>query len=119
MIKRALASVIFGIGLNACATQGHEFPSDVSWIKADATKQEQIRSVLGEPAQVGNSAGTVTWTYGFYKYRLIGQSHTKELKLYWNPNLTVKTFSFSSSFPEDLMLTSATRPAVKSGPTKW
>ena len=51
---------------------------------------------------VGNSGGTPTWTYGYYRYKLVGVSSTKELKLYWNPDQTVRNFSFNSSFPEDV-----------------
>jgi outer membrane protein assembly factor BamE (lipoprotein component of BamABCDE complex) len=95
-----LATVIFSAP--ACVTQGNYFPSDTAWIKPSQTRQQDVRSLLGDPHMVGNSGGTPTWTYGYYRYKLVGVSSTKELKLYWNPDQTVRNFSFNSSFPEDV-----------------
>jgi hypothetical protein len=61
-----------------------------------------VEMVLGEPTSVGNSSGVSTWTYGYYSYRLIGESSVKELKFYWSPEKTVRSFSFNSSFPDDV-----------------
>jgi len=84
-----------------CVTRGSDFPSDMAWIKKNQTTVQDIKQVLGEPYMVGNSSGTVTWTYGYYKYRLIGESHTKELKFYFAPDKKVDSFAFQSSFPVD------------------
>ena len=86
---------------SGCVTQGKYFPSETEWVKASQTQQKDVRQLLGDPHFVGSSGGTPTWTYGYYKYRLIGQSSTKELKLYWNPDNTIRNYSFTSSFPED------------------
>lgn len=91
-----------------CVTEGKDFKSDVNWIKDGSTKRDDVKMVLGEPHSVGNSGGKTTWTYGFYRYKLIGKSLQKELKFYWNPDGTVSSFSFNSSFPED---TGKTTPA--------
>ncbi len=85
-----------------CATNGNYFPSDLSWIKENATKQDDVKRVLGAPYMVGNTSGVPSWTFGYYEYRLIGSSYTKELKFFWNNDLTIKSFSFNSSFPEDI-----------------
>ena len=93
-----ITTVIF---LSGCATTGSDFPSDLNWIKENQTTKQDVRMLLGEPYSVGNSSGTATWTYGFYKWRLVGTRHTKELKFYWNGNGTVSRYSFNSSFPSD------------------
>lgn len=90
------------LGAVGCATKGKDFVSDVSWIKTGVTKQEDVRLVLGSPYQVGFASGYPTWTYGYYKYRLVGESPTKELKFYWNPDGTVQNFAFTSSFNDDV-----------------
>ena len=100
-LRVALWSAIL-VSTSACVTQGNYFPSDTAWIKPSQTRQQDVRSLLGDPHMVGNSGGTPTWTYGYYRYKLVGVSSTKELKLYWNPDQTVRNFSFNSSFPEDV-----------------
>jgi len=92
-----------------CVTAGKDFNSETNWLKEGHTKQEDVRMVLGEPRFVGNSLGKPTWTYGYYHYQLIGESCTKELKLYWNPNGTLSHYSFNSSFPEDKGQTQPTK----------
>jgi hypothetical protein len=83
-----------------CVTRGRDFSSDLSWIKKNQTSQTDVTRVLGEPTAIGNTGGIPTWTYGFYDYRLFGNSDTKELKFYWNGD-KVQDFSFNSSFPQD------------------
>lgn len=87
--------------VSACVTRGKDFSSDLSWIRKNQTTQAEVQRLLGAPTAVGNSGGTPTWTYGFYNYRLFGESATKELKLYWTPDYKVSDFSFNSSMAED------------------
>ena len=102
---RKLALIAGLVGMVGCATMGREFASDLNWIKEGSTKQKDVRLVLGDPYQVGNASGTVTWTYGYYKYSLIGESYSKELKFYWKQGGEVDRFNFTSSFPTDLATT--------------
>lgn len=88
--------------LSSCYTTGKNFPSKLGWIEKDKTTKKDVSLVLGKPALVGNSGGSPTSTYSYYRFVLFGQSKQKELKLYWNTDGTVKHFSFNSSFPEDL-----------------
>lgn len=97
-------SLLFGSLLAfqlSCVTRGEQFSSDYHWIKDDATSQQEVLQRLGNPTHVGHSAGRPAWTYGYYNFRLIGESHTKELTIYWNPENRVDSFNFKSSFPED------------------
>lgn len=98
---RGLLLLLVGLWLNGCATEGRDFSSDFAWLKKGITKQEDVRMVLGEPYRVGDTDGTPTWSYGYYRYKLIGASLTKELKIYWNADKTLQSYAFNSSFPED------------------
>ena len=88
--------------LTGCVTQGRDFPSQFDWIRKTETSQNDVKMVLGAPFSVGNSNGVPTWTYGFYRYSLFGKSEVKELKFYWLPDRTIRSFSFNSSFPADI-----------------
>ncbi len=99
-----IASTVLMLALSSqftgCVTRGQNFSSDYSWLKQETTTRAEVFKTLGEPFLTGYSGGKPTWTYGFYKLRLFGASHTKELKIYWK-NSTIDSFSFNSSFPED------------------
>lgn len=97
----ALLALVAAAVMTGCVTQGKDFSSDLSWIKVNETTQSDVSSLLGTPHQVGNVGGTPTWTYSYYKLKMFGDSHTKDLKFYWTPDKKVKDFSFSSSFPTD------------------
>jgi hypothetical protein len=104
-MKKSLAALaVAGTVSVGCVTNGNDFKSETNWIKAGQTKQSDVKMVLGEPYSVGNAGGKATWTYGYYRYKLLGKSLQKELKLYWRPDGTVDTFTFNSSFPDDMGL---------------
>ncbi len=112
MVKSLFIFLSF-LFLNACATQGQYFPSDLKWIKTNTTKESDVRMLLGDPQSVGNSSGIPTWTYGYYRYKLFGKSQVKELKFYWNTDRTVQSFNFNSSFAEDISsVQKSSTPAV-------
>lgn len=99
----SLLTVLVSLSLmqQACVTRGEVFSSDYSWIEEGKTSQKDMLSRLGEPFHVGYSAKRPTWTYGYYSFRLVGESSTKELTVYWDDDGLVDSFSFKSSFPED------------------
>ena len=92
---------LIAISLMGCVTNGENFSSRVDWIKQGTTDKGSVRKLLGSPYSVGRSAGRETWTYGYYRYKMLGKSYQKELKLYWDDTGKVHTYSFNSSFPED------------------
>jgi outer membrane protein assembly factor BamE (lipoprotein component of BamABCDE complex) len=93
--------------VTSCITNGREFPSKFDWIKKSKTRMDDVRLMLGDPQFVGSSDGTPSWTYGYYNYKAFGPSHTKELKIYWNQDRTVQSWSFNSSFPTDVQSASS------------
>ena len=90
------------LALSSCVTSGREFPSRLDWVQKGKTRQSDVKMVLGDPQFVGSSDGTPAWTYGYYKYRLFSPSYTKEIKFYWNNDKTIQSWSFNSSFPDDI-----------------
>jgi outer membrane protein assembly factor BamE (lipoprotein component of BamABCDE complex) len=101
VLRTALLFLTLAVAAVGCVTNGKDFRSDVAWIKKGTTNKKEVSSLLGEPYSVGNSGGKETWTYGYYRYKMIGKSSQKELKFYWNPDGTVNDYAFNSSFPGD------------------
>lgn len=108
MLNRVLKYKVFlmvgfvCLTINGCVTSGQEFNSKLDWIQKGKTSQRDVKLVLGNPQFVGFSDGTPAWTYGYYRYRLFSPSFTKEVKFYWNADQTVESWSFNSSFPDDI-----------------
>ena len=94
--------MVAAVVISGCATVGRDFSSELGWLKKDVTTQKNVVMVLGKPYAVGSATGSPTWTYGYYAYKLFGDSHHKELKLFWTKGKLVREFSFSSSFPADV-----------------
>lgn len=109
-IKKICFYAVMFATLSACVTQGRDFHSQLEWVKKGKTRQADVKLLLGDPQFVGSSDGTPAWTYGFYKYRLFSPSYTKEVKFYWNNDNTVQTWSFNSSFPDDIKGVTALPP---------
>jgi hypothetical protein len=90
--------------LASCASLmqvGRDFPSPAKdAIKNGATKKADVEKMLGQPAQVGVKDGDQTWTYYYFKK---GEPDlTKQLELTFSADGVVKSYSFSSNFPEDM-----------------
>lgn len=98
----ALLTAALMLAVCGCMTVGRNFPSgEFSWIVKGKTTQEGVHKRLGEPFRVGVESGTATWTYGYYKYRLGGETRTKDLVIYFNKDGTVSSYSFNTSFPDE------------------
>ena len=81
---------------------GREFPSpDPKMIVAGKTDKTSLQRMFGEPYQVGLDSGDQTWRW-FYGQRESGAEISKDLNIRFNPDGTVKSYSFSSNFPEDM-----------------
>ena len=99
---KLLAAALVLLTFSGCMAVGENFRSDsFSWIVQNKTSKADVYKTLGEPFRMGVDAGKITWTYGYYRYSLFGSSVTKDLVIYFDPNGTVTTYSFSTSFPEE------------------
>ncbi len=118
-LTTAVMTILVAITFSACVTNGDYFKSETSWIRENETKQSDVKMILGAPYSVGNSQGKPTWTYGFYRYKLFSKSYQKELRFFWNPDGTVSSYSFNSSFPEDIGVSSGTKAALPEAKPKF
>jgi hypothetical protein len=91
-------------GLTACGSVlsvGRDFPSLArDAIRNGATTQAELVRLFGEPNQVGIKDGDQTWTWYYFKK---GEPDlTKQLEVTFTAGGVVKSYSFSSNFPEDM-----------------
>lgn len=78
-------------------TVGRAFPVyKVRQIEIDKTTKAEVRQMFGEPWRTGLENGKRTWTYGEY-----GVNLSRDLVIRFNDQNVVKSYSFSSSVPED------------------
>ena len=81
-----------------CATVGKDFPVErVTEIQIGKTTQQDIRFQFGSPWRVGIEDGWNTWTYGKYKYRLIGDTDTTDLVIRFDSQNIVASYSFNTT----------------------
>jgi hypothetical protein len=81
---------------------GRPFPSpDPRAIQVGKTDKATLERTFGEPYQVGLDSGDQSWRW-FYGQRDTGSEVSKDLTVRFNPDGTVKAYSFSSNFPEDM-----------------
>ena len=104
-MRPAISRLMAGISLLVvcgCLTVGKNFRSDnLSWIVPKETSRKEIHEALGEPFRTGMDSGSPTWTYGYYKYRLFGDTCTKDLVIFFDKNGKVSSYTFNTSFPEE------------------
>lgn len=81
-----------------CASVGYDFPENhVSEINIGTSTKKDISSAFGTPWRVGVENGQDTWTYGRYRYRLIGQASTKDLVIRFNKKGVVTSYVFNTT----------------------
>jgi hypothetical protein len=81
-----------------CATVGTDFPVEkVSGIEIGKTTQQEILLQFGSPWRVGIEDGRTTWTYGKYKYRIIGDTDTTDLVIRFDSQNIVASYSFNTT----------------------
>ena len=92
-----------GLLLGACVgfSTGRDFPSPArDTIKNGTTTKADLTRLFGEPTQVGIEDGDQTWTWLFFRKGDVDL--TKQLTVRFQPDGVVKSYSFSSNFPEDM-----------------
>ena len=83
-------------------TFGREFPSpELRAIVVGKTDKAEIRRLFGEPYQVGIDSGDATWRW-FFGQRSRSTEQTKDFSVRWNSDGTVKSYAFTSNFPNDM-----------------
>jgi hypothetical protein len=81
---------------------GREFPSpEARMVVVGKTDQAYLERVFGEPYQAGLDSGDQMWRW-FYGERDSAKELSKDMSVRFNPDGTVKSYSFTSNFPDDL-----------------
>jgi hypothetical protein len=88
---------------SGCAIKyGRPFLSpDAGMIAMDRTEKTTLRKMFGEHYQMGIVSGDETWRWVYAEYG-VGGGTNKDFTVRFNPNGTVKSYSFMSNFPEDM-----------------
>ncbi|HIJ80052.1 MAG: outer membrane protein assembly factor BamE [Desulfobulbaceae bacterium] len=103
-IKQSCCTLAIGCLLlitAACANVGRSFPHEaVAQIRIGVTTEAEIKQTFGPPMRTGRENGTRTWTYGSYKYKLVGDPQASDLVVRFDDNGVVDSYSFSTTEPE-------------------
>ena len=93
--------VALSLPMTGCMpTVGEAFPVyKVRQIEVEKTTMAEIREMFGEPWRTGLENCERTWTYGEY-----GVNLSRDLVIRYDEQNVVKSYSFSSSEPEDANL---------------
>jgi hypothetical protein len=81
---------------------GREFPSpEARMIVVGKTDKAALERMFGPPSQVGLDSGDPMWRW-YYGQRDSSTELLKDLSVRFNADGTVKSYAFSSNFPEDM-----------------
>jgi outer membrane protein assembly factor BamE (lipoprotein component of BamABCDE complex) len=98
--------LVVAVSLAGCIGPiGRDFPSlkPGSEIKKDVTTKAELLKMFGDPTQTGMKDGDQTWTYYYWKKdSSVEGGLSKQLDVTFNAQGVVKSYSFSSNFPEDM-----------------
>src|SRR5690348_5086118 len=95
-------SVLVVAGGCAALRVGRMFPSrDPAQIIVNVTDKAALVRMFGEPYQVALDSGDPTWRL-FYAAHDAGGQVSKDFSVPFNPNGTVKSYSLTSNFPDDM-----------------
>lgn len=93
-----ICALVIAAIVGACANVGRDFQdSRVPEIIIGKTTQGQVEQMFGKPWRVGLEDGQRTWTYGKYRYKLFGQSNTKDLVIRFNETDVVVSYTFNTT----------------------
>jgi outer membrane protein assembly factor BamE (lipoprotein component of BamABCDE complex) len=99
-LGRTSGALAVALALSACLTVGQDFPTDrIGQIQIGHTTRDDVHRMFGDPWRTGIEDGRRTWTYGRYKYRLIGQTETRDLVIRFDPNGVVASYTFNAAPP--------------------
>ena len=86
--------------LAGCLTVGRDFPVDkVGEIAIGKTTRDDVHRLFGDPWRTGIEDGRRTWTYGHYRYKLVGTTETRDLVVRFDPNGVVSSYTFNAAPP--------------------
>jgi len=88
--------------LAGCISYGREFPTPTpEAITNGVTTRAELLKLFGSPTQVGLEDGDQTWTW-IHVRAGAGQTLSKQLHVKFNERGVVKSYSYTSSLPEEV-----------------
>jgi hypothetical protein len=103
-MRRAVAMLAGALVLAGCMSikVGRDFPSpDRQLIQLNKTDKPTLERLFGQPYQVGVDSGDPTWRW-FFGQREYNAELSKDLSVRFNADGTVKSYWFTSNFPDDM-----------------
>jgi outer membrane protein assembly factor BamE (lipoprotein component of BamABCDE complex) len=101
---RAVGALLIAALLAGCGgfKFGSDFPSPTKdTLVIGKTSKTDLLRFFGEPHQVGLDTGDPTWAWS-YVQAFADKEFTKQLTVRFDEKGAVKSYSFTSSFPEDM-----------------
>ena len=101
---RAIGALLIAALLAGCGGLkfGSDFPSPTKdMLVVGKTSKPDLLRFFGEPHQVGLDTGDPTWAWT-YAQVFANQELSKQLTVRFDEKGAVKSYSFTSSFPEDM-----------------
>ena len=102
--KRLVGIILTAVLLAGCGGLrfGSDFPSPTKdmLVVGKTTKADLLR-FFGQPHQVGLDTGDPTWAWT-YAQVFANQELSKQLTVRFDEKGTLRSYSFTSSFPEDM-----------------
>jgi hypothetical protein len=93
---RLFVALFLVVSLSGCIAMGRDFASHpVRNIQNNITTQNEVFANFGEPLRRGLENGLDTWTYSYQYYEFGQLRDAKELHVVFNPDRTVRGYSFS------------------------
>lgn len=97
VLGSALALVV-AAALGGCVTLGAPFnAAQVPSITIGKTTRADVTKMFGQPFRTGVESGDETWTFVNYHFSVFGAQTAKDLYVRFNPNGTVKSYSYNSN----------------------
>lgn len=95
-----IAALVLG-GTVGCFTMGRNFPGKdaINRIQIGKTTKLELMETFGSPYRTGVEDGDQTWTYAYWKVRLVKVS-TRDLYVKFDKNDVVKSYSYNTNLPE-------------------
>lgn len=99
-LRRTALLAACAIALAACFTVGREFPTaDLGRLQIGQTTRDEVHTMFGEPWRTGLEDGRRTWTYGHYRYKLLGTTETRDLVVRFDAKGVVVSYTFNAAPP--------------------
>lgn len=89
--------------LAGCVSMGADFPTPTTaMIKNGVTTRAELLQLFGPPTQVGIEDRDQTWTWVYVKTGGLSRNLSKELHVKFTERGVVKSYSYTSSLPEEV-----------------